>query len=55
MSKVYYTEFSGRRKYSNLTQKDRIELRDSRNRKKPLSKEARERIFGSKPVFIKTN
>jgi len=55
MCKIYYTEYEGRRKYSNLTQKDRIALRNAHNRGKALSKEEKERIFGTNSKFIKLN
>lgn len=55
MSKIYYTEYNSRRRYSNLTQKDRIALRNAHNRGIPLNKEEKKKVFGDNPIFIKTN
>lgn len=53
MSKIYYKQFGDKRRYSNLTQKDRIMLRNAK--RKGLTKEQKLLIFGNNPVFIKTN
>lgn len=55
MKKIYYKQYGSKRRYSNLTQKDRIALRDAHNRGKSLSKEQKEEIFGVNPKFIRTN
>ena len=51
MAKIYYTETSKGKRYSNLTQKDRIMLRNAKG--KGLTSEQKTQIFGANPVFIK--
>lgn len=53
--KVYYYENNyGQRRYENLTQSDRIKLRDCHNRKRKLTAEEKKEIFGSEnPIFIR--
>ena len=51
--KVYYSECNGKKKYENLTQKDRIVLRNAKNAGRPLSSKERIEIFGNAPVFVK--
>ena len=52
--KVYYSKDShGNNRYDNLTQSDRIKLRDCRDSKRKLTSDEKLEIFGSRnPVFI---
>ena len=54
-NKIYYTESNGKRRYSNLTQQDRIMLRNASNQGRPLTPSEKEKVFGVNPKFVKTN
>lgn len=55
MNKVYYYKDKyGNNRYENLTQKDRIKLRDCKNRGRALTASEKREIFGSEtPEFIR--
>lgn len=55
MSKVYYHKDKfGNNRYENLTQKDRIKLRDCKNRGRALTPSEKREIFGSEnPEFVR--
>jgi len=55
MKKVYYSKDKyGNNRYENLTQQDRIKLRDCKNRHVALTADERKEIFGDKnPKFIR--
>jgi hypothetical protein len=53
MKKVYYRKDKyGNNRYENLTQQDRIKLRDCKNRGRALTSSEKKEIFGSEnPIF----
>lgn len=55
MSKVYYYKDKyGNNRYENLTQQDRIKLRECKNKGRKLTPTERQEIFGSEnPRFIR--
>lgn len=55
MSKVYYYKDKyGNNRYENLTQRDRIKLRECKNRGRSLTSNERKEIFGSENLeFIR--
>lgn len=49
----YYRNKYDKRIYENLTQRDRIILRDCRNKKRKLTQKEKIEIFGSEnPIFV---
>jgi hypothetical protein len=57
MKKIYYSkDIHGNNRYSNLTQKDRIKLRECKNTGRRLTPSETKEIFGTEyPTFVKTN